>query len=115
VAGHGSSSPWDVHNTLIAAGPDLKAGLTIDTPSGNVDFAPTLLTLLGAAIPSSMEGRPLEEAFVTGKPLNADAVSTREQSAATADGAYTVTGTYSILRSGGREYRYFDQARAVRK
>ena len=30
VAGHGSASPWDVHNTLIAAGPDLKEGVTID-------------------------------------------------------------------------------------
>jgi hypothetical protein len=34
VAGHGSSSPWDVHNTLIAAGPDLKRGLVSDVPSG---------------------------------------------------------------------------------
>ena len=27
TAGHGGASPWDVHNTLIAAGPDLKRGL----------------------------------------------------------------------------------------
>lgn len=46
IAGHGSSSPWDIHNTAIAAGPDLKRGVTIAAPSGNVDFAPTFLKAL---------------------------------------------------------------------
>ena len=64
VAGHGSSSPWDIHNTLIAAGPDLSRGVTIDLPSGNVDFMPTFLTLLGVAVPPSARGRVLAEAFV---------------------------------------------------
>src|SRR4029450_1182535 len=74
AAGHGSSSPWDVHNTLIAAGPDLKRGVTIDVPSANVDFAPTFLRLLGIAVPPSMEGRPLDEALTGGARLDANAV-----------------------------------------
>ena len=32
-------------------------------PSGNVDFAPTFLHMLGIAVPSTMQGRPLVEAF----------------------------------------------------
>ena len=47
VAGHGSSSPFEIHNTLIAAGPDIKQGATVNVPSGNVDFAPTFLEHAG--------------------------------------------------------------------
>ena len=57
TAGHGSSSPWDIHNTLIAAGPDLKNGEVVAVPSANVDFAPTFLTLLGISVPS-IDARP---------------------------------------------------------
>jgi arylsulfatase A-like enzyme len=60
-AGHGTSSPYDVHNTLIAAGPDIKAGVVSDVPSGNVDFAPTLCYLNGTRPPDSMNGRVLKE------------------------------------------------------
>lgn len=60
-AGHGTSSPYDVHNTLIAAGPDIKSGVVSDVPSGNVDFAPTLCFLNGIRPPDSMNGRVLKE------------------------------------------------------
>ena len=60
-AGHGTSSPYDVHNTLIAAGPDIKAGVVSDVPSGNVDFAPTLCYLNGIRPADSMNGRVLTE------------------------------------------------------
>ncbi len=60
-AGHGNSSPYDIHNTLIAAGPDLKSGVVSDVPSGNVDFAPTLCYLNGIRPPTSMNGRVLQE------------------------------------------------------
>jgi len=36
---HASLSPFDCHNTLIAAGPDFRAGFTSNVPSGNVDIA----------------------------------------------------------------------------
>ncbi|HVH26802.1 MAG TPA: alkaline phosphatase family protein [Vicinamibacterales bacterium] len=114
TAGHGSTSPWDIHNTLIAAGPDLKQGLITEAPSGNVDFAPTFLRLLGIAIPPAMQGRPLEEALVNGEALGAGAVRTMEHEAGTVDGTYTVTGTFSIVRVDGREYRYLDGTRVAR-
>jgi len=62
---HGSLSRFDLHNTLIAAGPDLKKGFVSELPSGNVDVAPTVLSLLGVAVQSPMDGRVLEEALVS--------------------------------------------------
>jgi predicted AlkP superfamily pyrophosphatase or phosphodiesterase len=115
IAGHGSSSPWDIHNTLLAAGPNLKRGVIVDVPSANVDFAPTFLTLSGLAIPPSMQGRPLEEALTGGATADASAVRSLEHAATTGDGSYTVTGMFSIVSAGGREYRYFEGTRVVRK
>jgi len=66
VAGHGTSSPWDVHNTLVVAGPDFKRRARIATPTGNVDLAPTILALIGIARPDTMQGRVIREAFADG-------------------------------------------------
>jgi arylsulfatase A-like enzyme len=115
VAGHGSSSVWDVHNTLIAAGPDLKRGVSSDTPSANVDFAPTFLSLLGLHIPPSMRGRPLAEALARPSGDGAAVVQAIDHTSKTADGAYAVTARFSIVTTGGKEYRYFDEATVVRK
>ena len=64
--GHGSHStlsPHDMHNTLIASGPDFRRGWENETPSGNIDLAPTILWLLGLKAPRPMEGRVLREAL----------------------------------------------------
>ena len=61
TAGHGTSSPFDIHNTLVAAGPDIKQGETLGTPTGNIDFAPTICHLLGIGIDPKMDGRVLKE------------------------------------------------------
>jgi len=113
VAGHGSASPWDVHNTLIAAGPDLKAGVTIETPSANVDFAPTFLTMLGVPVPVAMHGRPLLEAL-NGRPNAATAVTTFTHTVRTPDGAYAATAMFSTFSLNGRQSRYFDGAKVFR-
>jgi arylsulfatase A-like enzyme len=63
VASHGAISPWDVHNTLIAAGPDFKQGVVSDVPAGNVDITPTLLHVLGLGVPPGLDGRVLHEAL----------------------------------------------------
>jgi len=62
---HASLSRFDMHNTLIAAGPDFKRGETDDLPSGNVDLAPTILQILGIKPDSKMDGRILSEAMTT--------------------------------------------------
>jgi predicted AlkP superfamily pyrophosphatase or phosphodiesterase len=65
---HGSFSPWDVHNTLLASGPDIKRGVS-DVPAGNADITPTVLALAGVpATGEPLDGRVLSEALVNGSP-----------------------------------------------
>jgi arylsulfatase A-like enzyme len=59
---HGSFSPSDVHNTLIAFGPDFRPGYKDEYPSSNLDVAPTVAALFGLALPHA-EGRVLTEAL----------------------------------------------------
>ena len=132
---HGSFSPVDVHNTLIAAGPDFKSGLTSTWPSGNVDVAPTVAYLLGLPLPSA-QGRVLLEA-VTRKPaeptLSVKTVTVEatpvsglrfqlptDPTGATLDSAlrgdYSAVLQMKVLDDGsGKTFTYFDQARVTRK
>jgi arylsulfatase A-like enzyme len=56
---HASLSEFDVHNTLIAAGPDFQQRFTSTLPSGNIDIAPTVLHILGIEPPQKFDGRVL--------------------------------------------------------
>lgn len=60
---HATLSRFDMHNTLIATGPDFRRGQTADLPSGNVDLAPTILRILGITPPPAMDGRVVWEAM----------------------------------------------------
>lgn len=60
---HGSLSRFDMHNTCIAAGPDFRRGLVSDTPTGNIDIAPTILWILGVEPRQEQSGRVLTEAL----------------------------------------------------
>jgi predicted AlkP superfamily pyrophosphatase or phosphodiesterase len=60
---HGSLSPFDMHNTLVAAGPDFRRGFKDPLPTGNIDLAPTILWILGLQPPQKMDGRILSEAM----------------------------------------------------
>lgn len=60
---HASLSRFDMHNTLIASGPDLRRGFVDEMPSGNTNLAPTILYLLGLGAPRPMDGRILSEAL----------------------------------------------------
>ena len=64
---HASLSRYDMNNTLVAAGPDIKKALISDVPSGNIDLAPTILWLLGVEPTAPMDGRVLHEALVPSK------------------------------------------------
>ncbi len=65
-AGHGSTSPRDLRNALILAGPDVRSGTTSDIPAGLIDVAPTVLAMLGLPVPATMDGRVLTEALRPG-------------------------------------------------
>lgn len=135
---HGSFSPIDVHNTLIAAGPSFQVGAVNTQPSGNVDVAPTVAYLIGTSLPQA-DGRVLYEALVPAQnPKNvvptvaastlnpaAPATGLAFQSPVDPTGAILDTslsqGTYTInlpvkdLTQDGKTYRYFDFAKAIRK
>jgi predicted AlkP superfamily pyrophosphatase or phosphodiesterase len=128
---HGSFSPRDVHNTLLAAGPDFAEHYTDTLPSGNVDVAPTIAQILGLELPQA-DGRALLEAL-RGRAhadTNAYAVkpqtiypttSATELTIQSPIGAVTGATSYSVdlqikeLRYGDKAYTYFDWAKAVRK
>jgi arylsulfatase A-like enzyme len=61
---HATLSRFDMHNTLVAAGPDFRRGQTDDLPTGNVDLAPTILHILRIETAQGMDGRVLSEAMV---------------------------------------------------
>jgi len=60
---HVTLSPFDLHATLIAAGPHFRSGVVDTLATGNVDIAPTVLWILGLHPPQSMDGRVLSEAL----------------------------------------------------
>jgi predicted AlkP superfamily pyrophosphatase or phosphodiesterase len=68
---HATLSRFDMHNILIAAGPDFQKGLTSELPSGNVDLAPTVLKIFGITSPP-MDGRILAEAISSGSSPKVD-------------------------------------------
>lgn len=71
---HATLSRFDMHNTLIASGPDFWHGQNVYSPTGNVDVAPTILQILQIKSPAPMDGRVLTEALVNGSgaPATAD-------------------------------------------
>lgn len=131
---HGSFSPIDVHNTLVAAGPDFKAGFTDTLPTGNVDVAPTVASLLGLSLPQA-DGRPLSEALKAGN-TSSYTVTTGTISAASVTGVpfraltdpsgatldSTLKGNYSatiytktLTDPNGKTFTYFDYVKATRQ
>ena len=63
---HGGMSRHELRNTLIARGPGFRRSTVVDTPTGNVDVAPTILHLLGLPGGEQMDGRVLREALSGG-------------------------------------------------
>src|SRR5439155_17401392 len=60
---HATLSRFDMHNTLIAAGPHFRRGELDVLPTGNADLAPTILRVLGIATAKEFDGRILSEAM----------------------------------------------------
>ena len=61
---HGSMGFSEQHCTLIGFGPDFHQGIEVETPSGNIDIAPTVLDLIGIDNTFKMDGRLLSEGLV---------------------------------------------------
>ena len=106
VAGHGTSSRYDIHNTLIAIGPDFREQTRSNVPTSNVDIAPTILKLLDLPQLPTMVGRPIEEAFRNG-PLPTSITVTKRQVRSTKANGYAVSAQVSTV--SGRDYLDFTQ------
>jgi hypothetical protein len=133
---HGSFSPVDVHNTLIASGPDFKFGFHDHVPSGNIDVAPTIAYLLSLNLPNT-DGRVLYEAIKNSRTkvwvtLEHSAVTSRPVKGLTfykptaimnancmidygKSSFRTELVTSSVKDSTGKSVTYFDYAKALRQ
>ena len=108
---HGSMSRHEMNNVLIARGPSFKSAQRVQSPTGNVDLAPTVLSLLGISIPTEMEGRVIVEALADGPSSIEWSSQTHAAERRTSTGRYcqTVTTahvgstTYLVEGNGWRE------------
>ncbi|HMP84347.1 MAG TPA: alkaline phosphatase family protein [Verrucomicrobiota bacterium] len=82
---HASLGRYDVHNTLVAAGPDFKRGFKNKLASANTDLAPTILWILGVPQQQPMDGRVLSEALTVKGPPVGKPVSKKLEATATND------------------------------
>lgn len=109
VAGHGTSSPYDVTATFVASGPAFLAGAQARAPSSNADIVPTILHLLGQpSTPIGVTGRPLLE-LLRGGGAGAPTIK-RDSIVAEAAGYRTVA-----YRTRVRQTWYFDSTRTTRR
>jgi len=113
AAGHGSSSPYEVHATLLASGPSFAHGLRDRLPTGNVDIAPTIVHLLGYRPVATMQGRILYELLQGGPPapLSALPTSTKEhKEIAVSYQSVTLRAYFDVLG----KYTYLNYVKAER-
>jgi len=111
VAGHGTSSPYDIHNTLLAIGPDFREHAVSEVPTANVDIAPTLLHILGLPAPPAMTGRVLAEAQRDGPALSSVRIERTTETVKTPDGSYELIAHISRVASS----RYLDFTEVKRR
>lgn len=104
VAGHGTSSPYDIHSTLIAAGPDFREHAISEVPTANVDLAPTLLDVLGLQIPPTMTGRVIAEGLRKGPLPSSVRIERATETVKAFDGTYELTAIFSTAAG----HRYLD-------
>jgi predicted AlkP superfamily pyrophosphatase or phosphodiesterase len=97
---HGSMSPWNVRNTLVAWGAGFKARTVVPVPAGIVDVTPTILALLDIGEHDGLDGRVLSEALVGGPDAEHVGVDTRVHTTET--GAYRAAIQVSVVE--GRRY-----------
>jgi arylsulfatase A-like enzyme len=63
---HGGLHPKELHSVCLVSGSLFDSASSVETHSGIVDVAPTILHGLGIPAPQTMEGRVLREAFANG-------------------------------------------------
>lgn len=104
-ATHGSDSPYDLRVWMVATGPDFKNGVESETPTGNVDLAPTVLHLNGIAPLAQMDGRVMHELLAGGPdPGDIEVHEARPQAAVTHEDGFTYETSMLTLRVDDTTY-----------
>ena len=131
---HGGFGPLDVHNTLIAYGPDFREHFKDTLPTGNVDIAPTVARILQLPLPpadgrlllEALKGDPSESRYSVSRQViqpKRAATGLRIRLPTDPDGkdidagksTYTFEIQTKFLTYEGKTYSYFDFAKAVRR
>ncbi|MBI2888039.1 MAG: alkaline phosphatase family protein [Chloroflexi bacterium] len=103
---HGGISPFEMRNTLLAAGPHFRAAVDSQAPCGVVDIAPTVLRCLGLPLPAAWQGRVLQEAMVD--PVQAPEATALEETSAFRGGRQVLTAAraaHVTYTAGARIHR----------
>jgi arylsulfatase A-like enzyme len=107
---HGSLGEFDIHNTLLAGGPDIRAGFRDEYPTGNIDVGATILHLLGIAHPDGVDGRVLTEALVNTPLPDEKPVTKRVEATRTLEDGTMWKQYLQVSSFGGKSY--FDEGNA---
>ncbi len=111
VAGHGTSSPFDIAIRLTASGPALKRAIRSSVPTGNIDLAVTLCHLHAVTPAPTMLGRVMSELLRDGPAPDSVHVQRTVHRATTG----TTQGRYELelhrSRVGPTDYLDFTQTK----
>ncbi len=112
IAGHGGSSPYEIHIPLLASGPGFKKAFEGNLPTSNVDIVPTILHLHKIAVPPDMDGRVMGELLA--EPVHPPAEGVKKETIKTS--AKHAWGTYNLVleRSATGKHYYVDLTRVTR-
>ena len=108
---HATLSRYELHNTLIAAGPDFRAGFRDELPTSNIDLAPTIAHILHLPNTPPMDGRILNEALTESVGKEAGTAVTQRAEATREVGKDAVWRQYLLTTTFGGE-TYFDEGNA---
>ena len=110
---HGSLSPFEVRNTLIIAGPGIRAGVS-EVPAAIVDIAPTLAHCTGLPWDGDPpDGRILREALLDGADPTQIEVTSETLRLETPHGQQ-ILETSTVAPGSGNSATYVDWGALVR-
>ena len=97
VAGHGTTSPLDVHIPLMAAGPDFREHAVSDVPTSNVDLSADAATAARPPGADRCDDRARDrEGCAATRPPRALRIDHATETVRSADGSYELTAHISV-------------------
>ena len=107
--GHGHTMYQELLRVpLLLVGPGVPRGRAVDCPASLADVLPTVLTRLGVAMPTALEGRDLSPALGATPPDCADRLLVSDSPAWGADSAAIRAGRWKLVWRKGEPLALFD-------